>query len=63
MANAQGRFTVKSAWQIMRNKQETRRDCELLWNKELPFKINFFLWKVWKRRIATDDNLKKMRII
>ncbi|XP_049370570.1 uncharacterized protein LOC125835476 [Solanum verrucosum] len=62
MANAQGRFTVKSAWQIMRNKHENRRDYELIWNKRLPFKINFFLWRVWKRRIATDDNLKKMRI-
>lgn len=30
MANAQGRFTVKLAWQIMRNKHENRRDYELI---------------------------------
>ncbi|KAH0724746.1 hypothetical protein KY284_000611 [Solanum tuberosum] len=62
MANAQGMFTVKSTWEIVRSKHEPRRDFEVLWNKGLPFKINFFLWRVWKRKIATDDNLKKMRI-
>ncbi|KAH0734680.1 hypothetical protein KY285_010387 [Solanum tuberosum] len=62
MANAHGMFTVKSAWEIVRSKQEPRRDFEVLWNKGLSFKINFFLWRVWKRKVATDDNLKKMRI-
>lgn len=28
----------------------------------LPFKMNFFIWRVWKKRIATDDNLKQMRM-
>ncbi|XP_015159786.1 uncharacterized protein [Solanum tuberosum] len=55
-------FTVKSTCEIVKSKQEPRRDFEVLWNKGLPFKINFFLWRVWKRKIATDDNLKKMRI-
>ncbi|KAG5631515.1 hypothetical protein H5410_003232 [Solanum commersonii] len=30
--------------------------------KALPFKTNFFLWRDWKRRIAIDDNLRRMRI-
>lgn len=62
MANTQGRFHVKTAWDMMRRKQEPRRDFELIWHKGLPFKLNFFIWRVWKRRIATDDNLKKMKI-
>lgn len=33
-----------------------------IWAKRLPFKLNFFIWKPWKRRIATDDNLKRKRI-
>ncbi|KAK6789632.1 hypothetical protein RDI58_013432 [Solanum bulbocastanum] len=62
MGNTQGRFTVKSAWNLTRNKHEIRKDYELIWKKELPFKFSLFMWRVWKRRIATDDNLKKMKI-
>ncbi|KAH0713632.1 hypothetical protein KY289_009591 [Solanum tuberosum] len=62
MTNSQGSFTVKSAWELMRAKHDQRKDYELIWNKGLPFKINFFLWRVWKRGIATDDNLKRMKI-
>lgn len=28
----------------------------------LPFKVAFFLWRVWKRTVATDDNIQRMRI-
>lgn len=28
----------------------------------MPLKIAFFLWRMWKGRIATDDNLKRMKI-
>ncbi|KAH0776581.1 hypothetical protein KY290_007992 [Solanum tuberosum] len=62
MANSQGRFKVKSAWDLMRSKHEQKRDYDLIWNRGLPFKINFFLWRVWKRRISTDDNLERMKI-
>lgn len=43
-------------------KKEKREEYKMLWAKRLPFKINFFLWRAWKRRIATDDNLKRMKI-
>lgn len=32
------------------------------WVKGLPFKIGFFLWRIWRGIIATDDNLKRMRL-
>ncbi|KAH0776333.1 hypothetical protein KY290_007744 [Solanum tuberosum] len=62
MGNTQGDFTVKSAWQQMRKKKEERMDYDMLLNKGVPFKVDFFLWKVWKKRIPTDDNLKRMSI-
>ncbi|XP_049368399.1 uncharacterized protein LOC125833298 [Solanum verrucosum] len=62
MANTQGDFTVKSAWKILRRKHESRADFGFIWTKGLPFKINFFLWRMWKGRIPTDDNLKRMKI-
>lgn len=33
-----------------------------IWLKGLPFKRSFFLWRVWKKRIATDNNLKSIRM-
>lgn len=29
--------------------------------KALPTKINVFLWRLWNRRIPTDDNLRKIK--
>ncbi|KAH0663944.1 hypothetical protein KY285_028886 [Solanum tuberosum] len=62
MGSTQGIFTVKSAWELMKHKQERRADYQLIWTKEVPFKMIFFLWRLWKRRIATDDNLKSMQM-
>jgi len=62
MGNSTRAFSVKSAYHILRNKRESREGMSYIWIKGLPFKISFFLWRVWKKRIATDDNLKRMRM-
>lgn len=62
MLETNGNFTIKSAWDCMRIKKEKRREYDFIWANRIPFKISFFLWRFWKRRIATDDNLKRMRI-
>lgn len=28
----------------------------------MTFKINFYSWKAWERRVAIDKNLRRMRI-
>ncbi|KAH0698803.1 hypothetical protein KY284_013018 [Solanum tuberosum] len=62
MGSTTGEFTVKSAYHMLRKKREPIEWMKHIWIKGLPFKISFFLWRVWKKRIATDDNLKKMRM-
>ncbi|KAK4721618.1 hypothetical protein R3W88_011851 [Solanum pinnatisectum] len=57
-----GRFTVKSAFNNVRRRRMEQEWVQEIWIKGLPFKIDFFHWRVWKRRIATDDNLKRMRL-
>ncbi|XP_075077439.1 uncharacterized protein LOC142164147 [Nicotiana tabacum] len=32
----------------------------MIWVKGLPFKIAFFMWKVWKAKLPLDDFLKKV---
>ncbi|KAH0679660.1 hypothetical protein KY284_020745 [Solanum tuberosum] len=57
-----GDFSVKSAYQIIRAKITEKSLSKHMWINDLPFKIGFFLWRVWRRRITTDDNLKRMRL-
>ncbi|WMV31014.1 hypothetical protein MTR67_024399 [Solanum verrucosum] len=62
MGNSIGVFSAKSAYHLLRNKRDTIDWMSCIWIKGLPFKFSFFLWRVWKKRIATDDNLRRIRI-
>lgn len=60
--NTNGTFTVKSAFHMVRCKKAEEEWRKFMWVKGLPIKISFFLWRVWRRIIATDDNLKRRRM-
>ncbi|KAH0730009.1 hypothetical protein KY289_001197 [Solanum tuberosum] len=62
MGNTSGSFTVNSFWELLRHRRGEMEILKFIWNKQIPFKINFFLWRVCKRRVPTDDNLQRMRI-
>ncbi|XP_059295527.1 uncharacterized protein LOC132048858 [Lycium ferocissimum] len=62
MGENSGQFFVKCAWEAVRQKQEARSVYKFIWLKGMPIKISFFLWRLWKGRISTDDNLKRMHI-
>ncbi|KAH0712259.1 hypothetical protein KY289_008218 [Solanum tuberosum] len=49
--SSNGKFTVKSAWDILRNRSISNNDFKKLWVEGLPFKINFFGWRVWTQRV------------
>lgn len=46
-----GKFTVKSAWELLRHRADFSEDFEKIWVKGLPFKISFFGWRVWTHRV------------
>ncbi|XP_015158226.1 uncharacterized protein [Solanum tuberosum] len=62
MGNSIGVFSAKSAYHLLRNKRDIIDWMSCIWIKGLPLKFSFFLWRVWKKRIATDDNLRRMRM-
>lgn len=62
MGNSNGLFSMRSSWDMLRTRHCQNDIDKCLWVKGLPFKINFFFWKARKGRIATDDNLRRMRI-
>ncbi|XP_075111542.1 uncharacterized protein LOC142181841 [Nicotiana tabacum] len=60
MLETRGHFTVKSAWDYLRRRANPRLAYKMIWVKGLPFKISFFLWKVWKAKLPLDDFLHKL---
>ncbi|XP_060210718.1 uncharacterized protein LOC132637681 [Lycium barbarum] len=62
MFTSSGKFTVKSAWEELRNRKQISTVCDKLWIKGLPYKISFFLWRVWYWNLPIDEVLMRMRI-
>nr|XP_016435601.1 PREDICTED: uncharacterized protein LOC107761829 [Nicotiana tabacum] len=60
MLKTRGHFIVKSAWDYVRRRANPRLAYKMIWVKGLPFKISFFLWKVWKAKLPLDDFLCKL---
>ncbi|XP_075097980.1 uncharacterized protein LOC142175292 [Nicotiana tabacum] len=50
-----GQFTVKSAWQYIRKKREESKLYKFFWVKGLPFKVSFFMWRLWIAKLPLDD--------
>ncbi|XP_075086240.1 uncharacterized protein LOC142168960 [Nicotiana tabacum] len=50
-----GHFTVKSAWQYIRKRREESKLYTFFWVKGLPFKISFFMWRLWKAKLPLDE--------
>ncbi|XP_019241407.1 PREDICTED: uncharacterized protein LOC109221379, partial [Nicotiana attenuata] len=55
MPTPSSKFSVSSAWQILRHRADPNQEFKLMWIKGLLFKISFFLWRLWRKKIATDD--------
>nr|XP_009596356.1 uncharacterized protein LOC104092452 [Nicotiana tomentosiformis] len=55
MATSSGKFTVSGAWPILRHRADPNQEFKQMWTKGLPFKISFFLWRLWRPKLANDD--------
>ncbi|WMV24324.1 hypothetical protein MTR67_017709 [Solanum verrucosum] len=62
MPNPKGKFTVGTAWEIMRTRKEPQEGILNIWEKGIPFKVSFLLWRVWLQRIPIGEVLVKNRI-
>lgn len=50
-----GEFSVRSAWEFLRSRRDSASSYSKMWVKGLPFKISFFMWKLWKGILPLDD--------
>ncbi|XP_070054442.1 uncharacterized protein [Nicotiana tomentosiformis] len=55
MPTPSGKFSVSSAWNILRYRDTIKPYFKLMWTKGLPFKISFFIWRLWQSKLSTDD--------
>uniref|UniRef100_A0A0V0IRF8 Putative ovule protein n=1 Tax=Solanum chacoense TaxID=4108 RepID=A0A0V0IRF8_SOLCH len=47
-----GKFSVKSAWELLRVKENVCDDLKHLWCKGIPFKFSFLAWRIWKGQVS-----------
>ncbi|XP_075083476.1 uncharacterized protein LOC142167217 [Nicotiana tabacum] len=50
-----GEFSVKSTWEYLRRRNEPANAYKKIWVKGLPFRIAFFMFKVWRDKLPLDD--------
>ncbi|XP_059281156.1 uncharacterized protein LOC132034819 [Lycium ferocissimum] len=43
MVTSTCKFTLNSAWEILRHREEAQKEYKMMWGKGIPFKISFFL--------------------
>lgn len=44
----------------MRRRQDLCNAYKKIWVKGLPFKITFFMWKVWRNKLPLDDFFRRL---
>lgn len=61
-ASAAGLFTLKSAWNIIRAREETKAWTNLVWNPILNSSLSWLTWRIFSRGLPTVDKLEKLNL-
>ena len=52
-----GNFTCTSAWENCRFRRNDDVVNKLIWQKKVPFKMSFLLWRALKLKLPTNENM------
>lgn len=58
--SSSGRFSFKSAYEILRPKQFSSPDLQHVWNVAVPLRVSFFCWKFFNNLLPISDVLMHM---
>lgn len=58
-----GNFTLKSAWELIRQKESNTHLSKSCWHKNVPSKISIFVWKLIHNALPTESAIKKKEFI
>ncbi|XP_060212008.1 uncharacterized protein LOC132639585 [Lycium barbarum] len=62
MMTASGKFTVGTAWDLLRSKAVKSDVYNNIWISGVPFKISFFFWRLWKYKIPVGEVVRRIGI-
>ncbi|WMV37581.1 hypothetical protein MTR67_030966 [Solanum verrucosum] len=62
MLNATGKFTIGSAWEFLRDKDEACLNCKHSWITGIPFKVSFLTWRIWQHRLPIGEVLVRNKM-
>jgi len=60
--NSNGLFTVSSAWDSIREKRTKTKFNSYTWNRNIPFKCSFLLWRTIRGKLPTNEKLSKFGV-
>ncbi|XP_059314064.1 uncharacterized protein LOC132064908 [Lycium ferocissimum] len=58
-----GKFSVKSAWEYVRQREVKMYNYNQMWRKHLPLKFSFTLWRAWRYKMPVDDVICRRGIL
>ncbi|XP_060200827.1 uncharacterized protein LOC132629107 [Lycium barbarum] len=50
-----GKYSNKSAWDLVRNKKALQPLINKVWHSSIPFKISFLIWRIWKNKLLFEE--------
>ncbi|KAK6777637.1 hypothetical protein RDI58_024355 [Solanum bulbocastanum] len=60
--NTNGLFSVTSAWNSIREKREKTKINTYTWQKHIPFKCSFLLWRAIRGKLPTNEKLSRFGV-
>lgn len=63
MLSNSGKFTVSSAWEEVRQKENSFSLYSYIWIKGIPFKVSFFLWRLLRQRLPIGEILIRIKVV
>lgn len=60
-ASANGDFSTKSAWNLVRDQVEPDRVLQYIWSNNFPKKVSFLVWRLLNSWIPMDEITRKKR--
>ncbi|KAK4707290.1 hypothetical protein R3W88_033137 [Solanum pinnatisectum] len=61
MPNHNDKFSVKSAWEIFRQRKDKKENIMCIWEKGIPFRISFLLWRILLQRTHIGEVLVNIK--
>lgn len=59
MPTSNGKFTVSSAYNLIRQRRIIKDHWKFIWIKGVPFKIIFFLWRLSRFKLLIDEFMRR----